>query len=184
MSWIIKTNKIMVRPVTLDDAEIFVKWWNNGELMKDVGFRNGLNTTLEKVKQGFVNNDKTKVFIIYDSISQLPIGELSYGELNNEEKSCRIGIKICEVNLHGKRYGHDALCEFINYLFTERELNIIYIDTFLTNVRALNLYKKLGSETLEIINNFWTNPEGISYDVIFLKLDKVKFYEYYRNINK
>lgn len=183
MNWIIKTNKIMVRPVKVSDAEIFFKWWNNGELMKDVGFSKGLNISLEKIKERFSIMDKTKIFIIYDTVSKEPIGELSYGELNNEEKSCRIGIKICEVSLQGKHYGHEALCAFLDYLYSELDLNIIYIDTFLNNVRALNLYKKIGSETLEIKENFWTNPEGTSFDVIFLKLEKSKFYDYYQTYN-
>lgn len=181
MEWIIKTNKIMVRPVQLEDASILVKWWNDGNLMKHVGFSKGLNTNIDKVKMQISkqNDNKIKMFIIYDAINKQPIGELSFGELDLTNKSCRIGIKICEVNLQGKGYGHHSLCEFIKYLFSYYNLEKIFIDTFLSNNRAVNLYKKIGSEVIEIKKSFWTNPEGISYDVIFFQLAKNKFFNYY-----
>jgi len=186
MTWIIKTSKIMVRPVQIEDASTLVRWWNDGNIMKDVGFNNGIKTDIVKVEKQIKNQNHSnvKLFIICDTNNKQPIGELSYGELDLNDRSCRIGIKICETNLQGKRYGHDSICEFIKYLFTCFALNLIYIDTLHTNIRAINLYKKIGSDVIEIKKDFWTNPEGIIYDVVFLKLYKNKFLKYISNIQK
>ena len=136
MCWIIDTDIIKVRPIKLSDAGIFFKWWNDGNLMKDVGFKDGLMISLNKIEQGFIKRLSESVptlFIIYDQKSNLPIGELSFGELNVEEGTCRIGMKICDVNSQGMGYGHHSLCEFLKYLFNQFNLKIIYIDTLMSN---------------------------------------------------
>ena len=71
-----------------------------------------------------------------------------------------------------------SLCQFNKYLFAEFSLDKIYIDTFLTNTRAINLYNKIGSKTIEVVESFWTSPDGVSYDVIFLQLDRDDFYKF------
>ena len=173
----------MIRPIVVEDAKYFHKWWNDGALMKDVGFKNGLNLSLEEIIASFkkrINSENgNKLYIIYDSLLNIPIGELSYGELNNKEKSCRIGMKICELNMQGKGYGHHSLCEFLQYLFNELHLSVIYIDTLMSNTRAIHLYQKIGCETIEIKKAFWTNPEGDECDAIFFKLDREVFRKYY-----
>ena len=90
-------------------------------------------------------------------------------------------MKICDLSYQGKHYGLESLCEFNKYLFETFSLKTILIDTLLTNIRAINLYKKIGSQTIEIIKSFWTNPEGITCDAIFFELDKNDFYEFLKN---
>ena len=184
MKYIIENSRIKVRPVEIEDANYFTKWWNDGNLMESVGFKNGLNISFDKVKERLLksieskNNEGTKIFITIDSLNDKPIGELSFGELDNNDKSCRIGMKICELSYQGKRYGLESLCEFNKYLFNEFALDKIYIDTLMSNKRAINLYKKIGATTIEIVESFWTNPEGILCDAIFLKLEKEDFYKF------
>lgn len=181
MNYIIKTSRIKVRQVEIEDAIYFTNWWNDGKLMESVGFKNGLNISLDKVKERLlksIESNNTKIFIVIDSINNKPIGELSYGQLDNEDKSCRIGMKICDLSYQGKHYGLESLCEFNKYLFDTFSLDKIFIDTLLANTKAINLYKKIGSKTIEIVESFWTNPEGISCDAIFFQLDKNDFYDF------
>ncbi len=42
-------NNITIRNATPKDGELLCQWWNNGELMVDVGFPKGLGTTAEKI---------------------------------------------------------------------------------------------------------------------------------------
>lgn len=184
MNWIIDTDLIMVRPIEVEDAKYFHKWWNDGNLMKDVGFKDGLKLSLEEITNRFQKrisaDSDNKLFIVYDKQLNVPIGELSYGEINLEERSCRIGMKICELEYQGRGYGKHSLCEFLKYLFTELDLEIIYIDTLMTNTRAINLYQKIGSKVMEIKKAFWTNPEGVACDAIFFQLTREDFFNYYQ----
>jgi hypothetical protein len=36
------TLELKIRRATVKDAQVFLKWWSNGELMKSVGFPEGL----------------------------------------------------------------------------------------------------------------------------------------------
>ena len=78
-------------------------------------------------------------------------------------------MKISELSYQGKGLGEEALSAFINYLTSEFGLNKIEIDTIHDNIRAYNLYKKLGFQEVERIKDFWTDDQGNKHDIIFME---------------
>ena len=42
---IFESNRIRVRKLNYSDIPIITKWWNDGLLMKDMGFINGMGVT-------------------------------------------------------------------------------------------------------------------------------------------
>lgn len=58
---------------------------------------------------------------------------------------------------------------FIDYLVSEFDLNKIEIDTIHDNIRAYNLYKKLGFKEVQKIKDFWTDDQGKNHDIIFME---------------
>lgn len=42
---IFESDRIIVRKLTYSDIPIITGWWNNGQLMKDMGFKDGLGVT-------------------------------------------------------------------------------------------------------------------------------------------
>lgn len=173
---IFESNRIRVRRLNQADIPIIAIWWNDGALMKDMGFINGMGVTESGLFLRFNKqlSDQESVlegrmFIITDIKTGKEIGELQYGELNLEKKRCRIAIKIAEIGFQGKGIGEEALSLFIDYLISEFGLKKIEIDTIHDNVRAYNLYKKLGFEDVERIKDFWTDDQGIKHDIIFME---------------
>ncbi|NLK42995.1 MAG: GNAT family N-acetyltransferase [Tissierellia bacterium] len=164
-----------VRKLTYSDIPIITRWWNNGLLMKDMGFINGMGVTESSLYSRFKNqlsNDgilESRMFIITDIKTGKEIGELQYGELDLKEKKCRVAMKISELSYQGKGLGEEALSAFINYLTSEFGLNKIEIDTIHDNIRAYNLYKKLGFQEVERIKDFWTDDQGNKHDIIFME---------------
>jgi len=177
---IIATGKLIkIRDITIEDVPQFVKWWNNGELMADVGFKNGLGVTEDKLLKDFSKEisdpnpyRESRRYVVLDIKDERPIGELAYGQLDLAQKKCGIGIKICELSYQGKGYGQDTLITFMNYLYNHFGLQKIEIDTLADNLRALSLYKKIGFKQTKIELDYWTDPEGISHDLIFMELYK------------
>lgn len=173
---IFESNRISVRKLTHSDIPIITRWWNNGLLMKDMGFINGLDVTEQSLYARFekqINDEdsilESRMYIISDIKTGKEIGELQYGELNLEEKKCRIAIKISEISYQGKGLGEEALSLFIDYLICEFDLKKIEIDTIHDNKRAYNLYKKLGFREVERIKDFWTDDQGNNHDIIFME---------------
>lgn len=143
---IFKSNRIGVRKLDHSDIPIVTKWWNDGLLMKDMGFINGMGVTESSLISRFNKqlNDKdsileSRMFIITDIKTGKEIGKLQYGELDLKDKKCRIAIKISEI------------------------------DTIHDNIRAYKLYKKLGFEEVERIRDYWTDDQGNKHDIIFME---------------
>lgn len=82
---------------------------------------------------------------------------------------CRIAIKIAELDYQGKGIGEESLSLFIGYLTWELGMNKIEIDTIHDNVRAHNLYKKLGFKETRRVKDFWTDDHGHKHDILFME---------------
>jgi len=174
------TERIGARFAKNSDAPQFTAWWNDGFLMKDVGFDEGLGVRVEQLEQQFntmmLDPKQTKILLMYDRGDHTPLGELSFGAFSAQNKSIRIGIKLCDVSRQGQGYGKEALKGFFDYLFKQYHVNIIEIDTLATNTRAIALYESLGAPITEVKKDFWTDPKGRNHDAVFFELHKQTFY--------
>lgn len=173
---IFESDRIRVRTLDYSDIPIITRWWNDGSLMKDMGFINGMGITESSLFSRFEKqlSDgnailESRMFIITDIKTDNEIGELQYGELDLKNKKCRIAIKISEISYQGKGLGEESLSLFIDYLTSEFSLNKIEIDTIHDNIRAYRLYKKLGFEEIERIKDYWTDDQGNKHDIIFME---------------
>ncbi|WFR54879.1 GNAT family protein [Anaerocolumna sp. AGMB13025] len=179
MGIITESERIAIRDIELSDTTQFVNWWNDGNLMSVMGFKQGMGITEHELWEEFKNeitdqdpNRSRRRYVVIDRFSKRPIGEVVYGELDLKKKKCGVGIKLCEVSLQGQGLGKETLIAFMNYLFNHFQLERIELDSIQDNIRALSLYKKLGFKEYKTIENFWTDPSGISHHLIFLGIDK------------
>lgn len=179
----IKGNMISFRPVQVSDAEVLCKWYNNGELMKHVGFNNGLNTSEDKLSANIAKevgdkdeNRSSRRFIVIENSTDMPIGEVSFGDLDLKNKSCEIGIKICDLDKQGMGYGYDALNTFLDYLFKTYNLHRIELDTLLENVRAQHLYEKVGFKRIGLKRDCWLDPQNCYRSAILMDILREEFY--------
>ncbi|NLM97472.1 MAG: hypothetical protein GX175_07690 [Halanaerobiaceae bacterium] len=70
---IFESDRIIVRKLTYSDIPIITGWWNNGQLMKDMGFKDGLGVTKKCLYERFEKelNDQdsileSRMYIILD----------------------------------------------------------------------------------------------------------------------
>ncbi len=173
----ITSERLIIRPVVENDINTLVRWWNYPQIMKHVGFKDGLKTTYaqecEKFKDELLDANthrKSRRFMIVLKHSLLPIGEISYNDYNPAKKTIGFGIKIGEEDMHRHGYGREALIAFMNYLFDEFEVDQIISDTLSTNQRAIKFYQSIGFDTSEIKTNVWKDPEGNWRDAVIIKI--------------
>ena len=177
MKIIAKGEKTAIRPITMEDVELFTKWWNDGIVMEAVGFPEGLGISEEKVREDFEREIKERErgfpehrrFVILDRLTDQPVGEISFGKMDHKNRSCRIGMKIGESFEQGKGLGKDALVTFMDYLYERYGLWTIQLDALADNERALHLYQSVGFKVTEEISDYWTDPQGKARDVVFLE---------------
>lgn len=174
MIQLIKLNQLEIREANETDIPTLISWWANGDLMHHVGFPNGIQTDIEQLRTELIkqslNVENRCRFIIFKKKNHKAIGELSFNHLDLQNRSCEIGIKICEIDEQGKGYGEEALRGFLTYLFKTYKLHRIYLDTLLENKRAQQLYQKLGFKTIGIARDIWVDSQGNYRSTVLMDL--------------
>jgi RimJ/RimL family protein N-acetyltransferase len=94
-----------------------------------------------------------------------------HSELN---KNLYIGADL-HKDFRGKKLAYPAYIQFISFLFNEYGLNKISLEVLATNVRAYNLYKKLGF-IKEGVKRQEIYKEGTYIDSIVMSILKEEFY--------
>lgn len=125
-----------------NDLENLVKLWNDGEVMKYVGFPNGLDYNLEKSKIWLDSVNKkefTMHYCIYDG--RVFLGELFYSHKTGEKAI--IDIKLFP-SARGKNIGFRAICFLLDQLFRSTPAVIATVDPHQENTKAIRLYEKCG----------------------------------------
>lgn len=175
----LKNGEIEIRNAIPKDAGLLAEWWNDGKVMAHAGFPLGLGTTEEEVRAKIeTESDETtrRHIIVYQGI---PIGEMNYRNLGNNE--CEIGIKICDPDMQNKGLGKKILRMFIRGLFDELGYNVIKLDTNLENKRAQHVYEELGFRRIRVNIDSWKDQLGrlqssVDYEMRRGEMEKVYLY--------
>lgn len=168
-----KYNDISIRNARKEDAELLCSWWNDGMVMAHAGFPNGLGTTAEEIAaQIEKESDETiRRHIIF--FKDIPIGEMNYRNLGN--RTCEIGIKICDVNYQNKGLGKIVLSLFMDGLFHDFGYEKILLDTNLKNKRAQHVYEQLGFQKIRTNIDSWKDQLGNLQSSVDYELTKQSF---------
>ncbi|MCR1849586.1 GNAT family N-acetyltransferase [Paeniclostridium sordellii] len=146
---------VLIRPFELGDEIYLHKWWNDENMMGDSGLGFGTlqslnylkDKVLKEINNGSLYNDK-KCFMICKKEGLKPIGEINYN-------------------------GYDALRCFVDFMFKNLNLNKIELTTMKENIRAQNLYKKLGFKEIGIIRDAYFNSKyGEFSDIVYMDILK------------
>ena len=161
-----------LRSAKKEDAPTLLKWWNDGEIMAHAGFPLGLNTSISKIEQSIEKKSENNQLLIME-LDGIPFGEMNF-KINDD--IAEFGIKICNKNLHSKGIGKAFLTKLFEYLFNERNCNIIKCDTDLKNKGSQNFYEnKMNMRKVKIINNCFTNQIGELCSAVLFEITKEEF---------
>lgn len=158
---ILKGEKVILRPVKLNDAQRFVKWLSDPEVNK---FTTRRKITLKEEKKwirDFPARKEDKIFAI-DTKDGIHIGSIGLHHIDSRDKNARFGILIGDKKYWNQGYGRNATKVILNYAFNKLKLHRIDLGVYSYNSRAIKVYKKLGFKL-----------EGIKREAVF---HKGKFY--------
>ena len=123
--------------------------------IRDVPFFNGVRNecakylhnpdthTLPEAYEWFRSN--TNPFFIYELNGEM----IGYFRTSNwTSDSCYIGMDI-HKDYRGKKLAYTAYQEFIAFLYSVYNISTFYLEVLESNVRAYNLYVKLGFKEVE-----------------------------------
>lgn len=170
---ILKSQRLVLRPIKMDDTNKIVKWRNNQNVKKNFIFRDEITKEIHqnwmhtKVQSGVVVQ-----FIIerkIDEIQRRPIGTVYYRNIDKKNNSAEYGIFIGEDEFRGQGYGTEATKMFIQYGFEKLKFNRIFLRLLADNYVAMKIYLNVGfkkegiARKMVLIDNVYT-------DIIFMSM--------------
>ncbi len=136
--------KITIIETTLNDLDNVASLWNDGDVMKYVGFPNGLDVTKKSLEEkwlpGINKNGNRRHYSIYHE--ELGYCGESYYKVEKNGKAA-LDIKLFS-GARGKGIAYTGLKHAIDNAFNKGNAKIVYVDPQKKNIKALSLYKKFG----------------------------------------
>lgn len=193
---ILKGEKTLLRPFTIDDLEMAFKWNNDPLVLEAEGEDKHTLEEVIEVYEYLSNNGLLFIIEATDLKEQEAIGEIcllyddDYDRLGVKDKNeviyC-IPILIGKPQYWGKGYGKDAVKTILRFAFETMGADRIFAtDIFSFSERSVRLFNSLGfSEVRRIKNKIYYR--GSYYDIIdfcitrddYFRLNKI----YFRNQN-
>ncbi len=162
-----KVDGVEIRETSAADLEEVKALWEDGEVMKFVGFPEGLKQTDEELADwiSWIEEDRPGVnhYSIYEN--GVYCGE-SFYNINPESKNCVLDIKL-KVSARGRGIASRALKFTIEQAFSNGA-ECVWVDPNPENKKALELYRRIGMIEKEV-------PEAIrdpEFSQVYFELRK------------
>jgi RimJ/RimL family protein N-acetyltransferase len=189
---LIKYQNLTIRNATAADTEQLITWYNDGNIMAQFGYPNGMGLEYKPEETSQDNADDTDDHLHIIELDGKPIGEMNYRSFcypdgiieldgkpidefsyRNMEGAFEPGIKICDLSARDKGYGTKLLILFIDALFRYHGCEKIILDTDMKNERAKHVYeKKLGFRVLGVQKNPSLDESEYYASVIYFEMNK------------
>ena len=144
---IIRGEHVYLRPSERDDLPLFVRWFNDVEVLRNLAMRAPMSEAAEAAwfdrmlaAQG-VTDYHFVICLIEDS---RPIGTTGLHGIDFQNGTAEFGIAIGEKAEWSKGYGTDALRAICDFGFGELRLVRIALHVYAGNDRARRSYEKAG----------------------------------------
>jgi len=140
---ILKSKRIILRPIKLSDAESFCRWMNDKEVVKYLLFQSGIKLKEELKWIRKQRQNKNGITWSMENEEGNLIGNTCL-ELDEKNKVANLGIVIGEKKQWGKGYAGEVLELLKNYVFKKLKYNRFELDYRMDNKRAERVYLKSG----------------------------------------
>ena len=177
----IKGDKVRLRAVEKADLPKIWQWRNDDEVMYYWVFP-GFTISMAELEQRFARYaqvfEPTQVprfreFIV-ETLDGTAIGIMAYMHLGIRHRHAEVIIQLGEKDCWGQGYGTDAMMAFLDYLFNELNLNLVYLHTQPYNPRAIASYEKCGFVREGVLRQ-WYFVKGQYHDSYLMSILRQDF---------
>ena len=171
---ILKGKKLILRPGQDKDIFYLINWYNDKELNRLAGWAEGRISTYS------LRQNLAKAFgydpmnLIIEAKNSKPIGTIQLYNFDEQNQSCKLGIRIGDRNYWGKGYGEDAINTILKYAFYNIDILRVSLKFYEYNIRASKCYLKCGFK-YEGRTRKSANIDGEFYDEIVMGILKSDF---------
>jgi RimJ/RimL family protein N-acetyltransferase len=144
-SLVFETERLRVRTATVEDAELIYELWTDPRVMANVGFPQGLRTTLKEISniiQKPFESEFEQLLVVERTESGQPIGQCLM-HLPNEEGIAETDIKLLPVHW-GQRYGVEVKRGLLAHLFAHTDCVAVHATPNVENVASIKMQESVG----------------------------------------
>lgn len=178
MNYIIEGKKVGLTPLKREYIDLYTKWINNLEVNKFLTTF-GSTYSVDKEEEWFesqLDRDDEKQFTIHVLNSQEPIGNCGLHQIDHQNRRATLGIMIGNPDYWDQGLGTESVRLVTDFGFTVLNFRAIYLSVVGFNLRAQEVYKKVGYRKAGQLRNFIV-VDGQRYDLIWMDILRQEFYE-------
>jgi RimJ/RimL family protein N-acetyltransferase len=163
---------ITLRPTTVKDAPLLVKWYNDENNVKFMStIVRCRKHTLKSIKKEIKDSDPDyeRNFIILADNN--PIGQAGIDDINKHDQRAELFILIGDKQQQGKGYGFMVLQQLLAFAFKKLKLHSLFATATIENHSSVKNLKKAGFREVGIRKEYhYLN--GKFYDEVLFELLK------------
>lgn len=150
----LESSRLIYEPLSLRHlSQTYLEWMNDEGVNQYLD--SGGNYTLSLLEDFLKEQENKDIYFwaILLKNSKRHIGNIKIDPISIENNSGEYGIMMGDKTQWGKGYAKEASLKIINFCFEKLNLSAITLGVIEKNNAAVNLYKKMGFEILEIKPN-------------------------------
>jgi RimJ/RimL family protein N-acetyltransferase len=139
-------SKIILRPKQIYDAADDYEWRKDSELCTLDAAQPITHSFEEYLKyaSGLPSCSRWSCHFAIATLDGKHIGNCSYFDIDTVSREAEIGIMIGDKDYWDRGYGTDTISTALHYIFSQTNLNRIYLKTLEWNIRAQKCFQKCG----------------------------------------
>ncbi len=163
-------HKVNLRPITMADTDLIVKWRNSPEVKQNFIYRGEMTRPVHETwMKTRVQTGQVVQYIIEDAASACPVGSVYYRDLEPEHGSAEYGIFIGEAAARGRGLGSETAQLFVKFGLDYLGLHRISLRVLAGNDGAYRSYEKAGFQREGLFRDM-VKLDGVYRDVIFMAI--------------
>lgn len=148
----LSSKRLDLIPLGLNHLSVFyVNWMNDKYVIKHL--ESGGDYDILKLKNFLTNVESSKILFWAIMLKDKHIGNIKIDPVDTKKMTGEYGILIGDKNSWGKGYAIESSKIVIDYCFNDLGLKKIELGVVSSNIKAINLYKKLGFKEYKRLNN-------------------------------
>lgn len=143
----LKGKKVVLRPIRKSDLELFLKWFNDTEVIKNLVLYLPMTEAAEEKWIQEAMEKQRPIFMIEAILPngrRKPIGNCGFHQIREKDRVASFGIAIGEKKFWNRGYGTEATRLVIDYGFTWLNLHKIESAAIDFNDRSIKMHLKVG----------------------------------------
>jgi ribosomal-protein-alanine N-acetyltransferase len=169
--------RITLRRPQMSDASKVFSWERDDEVWRYDPHRPFSHTMAEFAplfERNYVRGNGRQYWFIIEDERHVPIGTITYFNVDHRLGHVEIGLGIGEKTSWGKGYGAEAIRTLIPYLFGKLSFNRIYAETAMANQPARRAFAK--AHFIEVGQIY--DPRSSGEPWVLLELWRRNYYEF------